>query len=106
MTPAAANCAKASGTDYDTEWVNASGGSGGHTILNGSGSAMNQRSKLQFDGLNVTDDSGNDKTVVKSPIFNGTTAQWEALSSAEKAKYTVVIKTDDYGFDGIVCLKI
>lgn len=91
--------AKASGTDYDTEWINASGGSGGHTILNGSGTAMTQRTGLQFDGLNVTDDSGNDKTVVKSPIFNGTTEQWEALSSIEKAKYTVVNLTDDYGND-------
>lgn len=91
--------AKASGTDYDTEWITPSGGSGGHTILNGSGTAMSQRGKLQFDGLDVTDDSGNDKTVVKSPIFNGTTAQWEALSSAEKAKYTVVNLTDDYGND-------
>lgn len=37
---------------------------GGHTILNGSGSVMNQRSKLQFVGATVTDDSANDKTIV------------------------------------------
>lgn len=56
--------AKASGTDYDTEWVNASGGSGGHTILDSSGTAMTQRTNLQFDGADVTDDSSNDKTIV------------------------------------------
>lgn len=39
----------------------------GHTILNGSGSAMNQRGKLQFVGVTVTDDSANDKTVVTLP---------------------------------------
>lgn len=57
-------------------WVNvpvSEGSGGGHTILNGSGSAMNQRGKLQFDGLNVSDDSGNDKTVVKLPIPCGAT---------------------------------
>ena len=41
--------------------------SGGHTILNGSGSAMNQRTNLQFEGMGVTDDSTNDKTVVTIP---------------------------------------
>lgn len=48
-------------------WVNvpvSAGGSGGHTILNGSGSAMSQRSKLQFVGATVSDDSENDATVV------------------------------------------
>jgi len=72
---------------------------GGHTILNGSGSAMTQRAGLQFEGMGVTDDSTNDRTKVKLPIFSGTTAEWEALSSTEKAKYTVVNLSDDYGND-------
>lgn len=40
------------------------GGSGGHTIVDENGTAMTQRSGLQFDGATVTDDSVNDKTVV------------------------------------------
>lgn len=40
------------------------GGTGGHTILNSSGSAMPQRSKLQFDGATLTDDATADKTVI------------------------------------------
>ena len=55
---------KKSGTDYDTEWQNESGGSGGHTILNSSGTSMTQRTNLQFSGMSVSDDSANDKTVV------------------------------------------
>ena len=76
--------AKASETDYDTEWVNASGGSGGHTILNGSGSAMTQRGKLQFDGLNVTDDSGNDKTVVTAPTPDYVDEQFNSSKTYSK----------------------
>ena len=40
------------------------GGTGGHTILNESGSAMTARGKLQFMGATVTDDAVADKTVV------------------------------------------
>ena len=75
---------------------------GGHTILNGSGSAMTQRAGLQFEGMGVTDDSTNDRTKVKLPIFTGTTAAWEELSSAEKAKYTIVNFSNDYG--GVILL--
>lgn len=70
---------------------------GGHTIINDAGTSMTQRAGLQFEGMGVTDDSTNDRTKVKLPIFNGTTAQWTALSSTEKAKYSVVNLTDDYG---------
>lgn len=42
------------------------GGSGGHTIYNGSGTAMADEDGLQFDDLDVTDDSGNDKTIVSA----------------------------------------
>jgi len=58
---------KASGTDYDTEWANESGGSGGHTIINDAGTSMTQRAGLQFKDMGVTDDSTNDKTVVTLP---------------------------------------
>ena len=45
---------------------NAVGGSTqGHTIIDGSGSSMTQRSGLQFQNVtSVTDDSVNDRTVV------------------------------------------
>ena len=77
---------KASGTDYDTEWANESGGSGGHTILNGSGTAMTQRAKLQFDGLNVSDDSGNDKTVVTAPAPDYVDIQYTPSASWTKGQ--------------------
>lgn len=82
--------AKASGTDYDTEWVNASGGSGGHTIINDAGTSMTQRTGLQFSGLNVTDDSVNDKTVVTLPTpdyvdeqFNPSTTYSKGMTCIE-----------------------
>lgn len=40
------------------------GGSGGHTILNSSGTAMTQRSKLRFNNATVTDDASNDVTII------------------------------------------
>ena len=45
----------------DGTWGNMSGG---HTILNSSGTSMTQRTNLQFSGMSVSDDSANDKTVV------------------------------------------
>lgn len=72
---------KKSGTNYDTEWGD---DSAGHTILNGSGSAMNQRGKLQFDGLNVSDDSGNDKTVVTAPNPDYVDAQYSSSKTYSK----------------------
>jgi len=42
------------------------GGSGGHTILNESGTEMSQRSKLQFEGAIVSDDETNDATVIET----------------------------------------
>lgn len=57
---------------------------GGHTILNGSGTAMTQRSKLQFDGLNVTDDSGNDKTVVTAPTPDYVDEQFNSSKTYSK----------------------
>ena len=82
---------KSSNTDYDTEWGTAS--SGGHTILNGSGSAMNQRGKLQFVGGNIKDDSTNDKTVV-TVDREITQAEYDALSTAEQNNGTNYFITD------------
>lgn len=76
---------KKSGTDYDTEWANESGGgSGGHTIINSAGTSMTQRDGLQFSGLNVTDDSGNDKTVVTLPTPDYVDAQYNSSTTYSK----------------------
>lgn len=47
------------------------GGSGGHTILNSSGTAMTQRSKLRFNNATVTDDADNDVTIVTPSGVSG-----------------------------------
>lgn len=46
--------------------IDPQGSGGGHTIVNSSGTEMIQRSKLQFEGCEVTDDSTNDITKVKA----------------------------------------
>ena len=56
-------CNKISATEYELNREIPTTG-GGHIILNENGSAMPQRSKLQFENCDVTDDSSNDKTVV------------------------------------------
>lgn len=47
------------------------GGSGGHTILNSSGTAMTQRSKLRFNNATVTDDASNDVTIITPSGISG-----------------------------------
>ena len=93
-------CTRAMGTQL-YYWMNvpvSEGGSGsGHVIEDTDGNTMTQRAGLQFEGIYVTDDSTNDKTKVGIPQF--TQAEWDALSSAQKAAYNgcqVIIK-DDYG---------
>ena len=41
----------------------------GHDIKNGSGTTMTKRDNLQFVNLVVTDDSINNKTIVKNPVY-------------------------------------
>lgn len=53
------------------------GGSGGHTILNSSGTAMTQRSKLRFNNATVTDDAHNDVTIITP---SGTSGNYLPLS--------------------------
>ena len=57
---------KINGVDFDgTKDITIdAGGSGGHTILNSSGTAMTQRSKLRFNNATVTDDARNDVTII------------------------------------------
>lgn len=68
---------KKSNTDYDTEWGEAA-------------------SPLTFDTDDFDVSAQNAVSLdPKQRIFTGTTAEWEALSAAEKAKYTLVNLTDD-----------
>lgn len=60
---------------------------GGHTIINSAGTSMTQRAGLQFEGMGVSDDSTNDKTVVTLPTpdyvdeqFNSTTTYTKGMT--------------------------
>lgn len=55
-------------------------GGSGHTILNSSGTAMTQRSKLRFNNATVTDDAGNDVTIITP---TGTTGNYLPLSGGK-----------------------
>ena len=60
-----------------------SGGSGGHTILDDSGTSLAQEDSLQFVGVYSEDDSINEKTVVNI-VREMTQAQYDLLSADEK----------------------
>ena len=64
---------KINGVDFDgTKDITIdAGGSGGHTILNSSGTAMTQRSKLRFNNATVTDDARNDVTIITPSGISG-----------------------------------
>ena len=55
----------AQGLDAIEQAIAGGSGSGGHTIVNASGTDMTQRAKMQFVDAGVTDDSANDKTKVE-----------------------------------------
>lgn len=55
-------------------------GGSGHTILNSSGTAMTQRSKLRFNNATVTDDAENDVTIITP---SGTSGNYLPLSGGE-----------------------
>lgn len=79
--------------------------SSGHEIVDSSGTVMTQRKNLVFENADVTDDSTNNATIVTpkgTPIFKGTTAEWNALTTAQKAVYAdgQVLITDDTDYVG------
>ena len=108
---------------FDTVSITDDGSAGnntpGHEIVNNAGTTLPQRSQFKVGtGLSVIDDSTNDMTKVEATpytagrkiditnyevaadetlkgTFVGTKAQWNALSTAEKAEYEVVNFTDD-----------
>lgn len=59
------------------------GGSGGHTILDNSGTALTQRTNLQFKGAYSEDNSGDDTTEI-NVVRSMTKAQYDQLSADEK----------------------
>lgn len=81
--PADGQVLKYNSTTEKWENGNESGGSGGHTILNDSGTSLSQEDDLQFKGTYVHDDSTNGKTVVEMSR-QMTRAQFNLLSEAEK----------------------
>ena len=66
-----------------------SGGGGGHTILDSSGTATAQESNLQFTGLSVTDDSANGKTEVAGEGLNADSI--DDIASANTINPAVII---------------
>ena len=84
--------------------IGGGGGSGGHTIENSSGTALPQRTNLQFgSGLGVTDDAVNDATVVEltgeSVHANVYTKLWENPNPTSAfVAQTITLASDDYDF--------
>ena len=79
----------------------------GHTILNNSGTAMTQRSKLKFRGVTVTDDATNDTTIVTLSNFNAfvdiTTTDEELFGlSINVKKDGVSVDTTEFDNSGFV----
>ena len=71
-----------------------SGGGGGHTILDDSGTSLAQEDDLQFKGTYSHDDSTNGKTVVEV-VRSMTKAEFDQLTSAEKTG--IINVTDESG---------
>lgn len=78
------------------KWVNAND-AGGHTIETPSGTDMTQRANLQFtgDGVSVTDDAANGKTIVDiSPVYPVASQSENGLmSAADKTKLDNIIES-------------
>lgn len=71
--------------DTNSKWVN---GQGGKVYTEGLGIDIDANDKISVD-----------QTYVPT-TYTGTTAEWNALSAAEKAKYTLVSLTDDADYVG------
>lgn len=87
----------------DGKLENATPSGSGHTILDSAGTALTPRTNLQFaGGLNATDDSSNNKSVVDDnyEIIPWTT--WQGYTAAQKAQHPNVIVTDAPDCDGDV----
>lgn len=77
-----------------SKWENSNESTGGHTILNDSGTSLSQEDDLQFKGVYSHDDSTNGKTVV-DVYREMTKAQFDLLSAEEKKGFIRVIDEPD-----------
>ena len=73
--------------DPNTGWEEMTVGSGGHTIQNTSGTALEQRDNLQFKDMSVSDDSTNNKTIIRQTQVVATKAEWDAMTPDPNITY-------------------
>lgn len=82
--------------DENSQWVN---GAGGKIYSAGDGINISNTDEIsaKVDDTSITTDTNDALKVADTykTIFVGTRAQWEALSAADKAKYSLVSLTDD-----------
>lgn len=76
----------------------------GHTIQNTSGTALTQRDTLQFKDMAVSDDSTNNKTVVRQTQVVNTEAEWNQMLANDEVDPNVTyylpwMSTSDYAED-------
>lgn len=76
-------------TDIVSEMGTGGGGGGGHEILDDAGVALTQRTQMQFKGAYSADNSTDGITEV-NVVRSMTNAEYEALTSAEKAGLIVI----------------
>lgn len=78
-------------------------GGGGHVIQDADGTDLTQRDTLQFKGgLNATDDSTNQKTVVDGSPTEMTWSEYNALTPAQQASLEHTLITDVPGADATI----
>lgn len=71
-------------------------GSGGHTIVDESGTQFTQRANLVVENAHVEDDATNNATVLKSKNFVGHKSVWDAMTREEKFQYETYDFDDDF----------
>ena len=87
----------------DGKLENATPSGSGHTILDSAGTALTPRTNLQFaGGLNATDDSGNNKSVVDDNYEVIPWTTWQGYSAAQKSQHPNAIITGAPDCDGDV----
>jgi len=87
----------------DGKLENATPSGSGHTMINSAGNQLPQRTGLQgTGGLNVTDDSNNNRTVIDDEYETIPWTTWQGYSAAQKAQHPNAIVTGAPDCDGDV----
>ena len=60
---------------------------GGHKVINSSGTQMTARAGMQFSNMSVSDDSTNNKTVIRQTQVVATKAEWDAMTPDPNVTY-------------------